>query len=163
MKLLSPPHTDQALAMLEDPSDDEHFVLSTIPYQRNNVILHKDDSLLTPKSKAPWQFHVPKGPDTRASFTTNISLLYQLNTPAPFCLTMNSVTPIAPEKTLGRFTWHHPVYTQRGMGIKKDSGAYLKSRSPHPTTAGPTGATASMKTGCAARSRSPRRLGKKWS
>ncbi len=35
-------HSDQALAMLADPSAAEREVLGAIPYQRNEAVLHTD-------------------------------------------------------------------------------------------------------------------------
>ena len=39
-------HSDQALAMLANPSEREREILGAIPYQRNEVVLHTDRRLL---------------------------------------------------------------------------------------------------------------------
>src|SRR4029077_14373916 len=39
-------HSDQALAMLADPSAAEREVLGAIPYQRNEAVLHTDAALM---------------------------------------------------------------------------------------------------------------------
>src|SRR4051794_31806743 len=46
-------HSDQALALLGDPSEAEREVLSAIPYQRNEAVLHTDASLM-PSRRAAW-------------------------------------------------------------------------------------------------------------
>ena len=46
-------HSDQALAILADSSDDEQQLLSTIPYQMNKAYVHTDESLL-PNNKRAW-------------------------------------------------------------------------------------------------------------
>ena len=46
-------HSDQALQMLTDATDDEQRVLGAIGYRANEVVLHKDVSLL-PTRKAAW-------------------------------------------------------------------------------------------------------------
>ena len=54
-------HADQALGMLADPSPVEREVLGAFPYQRNEVLLHTDTSVL-PRSRrawASWNYHVP--------------------------------------------------------------------------------------------------------
>ena len=43
-------HSDEALALLADPSADEQAILSAIPYRNNDVVLHTDTRLL-PKKK----------------------------------------------------------------------------------------------------------------
>ena len=55
-------HSDQALAMLADPSAAEREVLGAIPYQRNEAVLHTDTSLM-PRRRAAWSswnFHLAR-------------------------------------------------------------------------------------------------------
>ena len=46
-------HSDQALALLDQPTACEQEILQAIPYQNNEVILHTDISRL-PKSRRAW-------------------------------------------------------------------------------------------------------------
>ncbi len=46
-------HSDQALALLKDPSANEIDILGSIPYTSNEVVLHTDTNLL-PKRKLAW-------------------------------------------------------------------------------------------------------------
>ena len=46
-------HSDQALAMLEDPSAAERQILGSIEYQPNRVVVHSDPSVM-PRRKAAW-------------------------------------------------------------------------------------------------------------
>ena len=69
-------HSDQALAMLADPSTAEREVLGAIPYQPNEAVLHTDESLL-PRRRAAWaswNFHL----DRRARRRTTVT--YWMNT-----------------------------------------------------------------------------------
>ena len=53
-------HSDQALKLLEDASSKEKEILSAIPYQPNEAVLHTDSSVL-PKRKlawAAWNYHI---------------------------------------------------------------------------------------------------------
>ncbi len=57
-------HSDQALAMLADPSQAEREVLGAIPYQRNEAVLHTDAALM-PRRRAAWSswnFHLTPEP-----------------------------------------------------------------------------------------------------
>ena len=57
-------HSDQALAMLADPSEAEREILGAIPYQRNEAVLHTDASLLPRRRTAwsSWNFHLAPEP-----------------------------------------------------------------------------------------------------
>ena len=57
-------HSDQALALLADPSEAEREILGAIPYQRNEAVLHTDASLM-PRRRAAWSswnFHLAEQP-----------------------------------------------------------------------------------------------------
>ena len=85
-------HSDQALAMLADPSDAERDVLGAIRYQPNNVVLHTDRSVLPRRARAwaagtstcqdepvgPDLAHLPHEPRSRRSTPT-----------ATCCVTLN--------------------------------------------------------------------------
>ena len=61
-------HSDQALAMLADPSEAEREILGAIPYQRNEAVLHTDASLM-PRRRAAWSswnFHLAEPASRRA-------------------------------------------------------------------------------------------------
>ena len=56
-------HSDQALALLADPSEAEREILGAIPYQRNEAVLHTDAALM-PRRRAAWaswNFHLGDG------------------------------------------------------------------------------------------------------
>lgn len=113
-------HSDQALAMLDDPTTDEHAVLSAIPYQMNEVVLHTDDSLL-PKRKlawAAWNYHLEAEHQQR----NTVALTYYMNRlqnfdhcPENFCVTLNKSEDIDPEKVIRWFNYAHPVFTREGI------------------------------------------------
>ena len=46
-------HSDEALSVLADASEDERAILSAIPYHNNDVVLHTDTYLL-PKTQLAW-------------------------------------------------------------------------------------------------------------
>ena len=52
-KVVFATHSDQALALLKDPSNDEKSVLEAMPYQKNTAIVHTDVTLM-PKIKKTW-------------------------------------------------------------------------------------------------------------
>ena len=66
-------HSDQALAMLADPTAREHAILGAIPYQPNEAVLHTDRRQLPRRRRAwaSWNFHLEdERPTARRSPTT---------------------------------------------------------------------------------------------
>jgi predicted NAD/FAD-binding protein len=109
-------HSDQALAMLEDPTSVERDILKALPYQDNDVVLHTDTRLLprTRKTWSSWNYRLGVD-ESRAVLTYNMNILQGISAPETFCLTLNDTDAINPHKILGRFTYAHPVFSVAGM------------------------------------------------
>lgn len=114
-------HSDQALAMLADPSAAEQEVLSALPYQPNEAALHIDDSLLprTRRAWASWNYHRLRGEQSQVAITYNMNMLQSLQAPQTFCVTLNQTAAIDPSKIIQKMTYHHPIYTQAGVAAQK--------------------------------------------
>ncbi|GIR70276.1 MAG: amine oxidase [Halieaceae bacterium] len=69
-------HSDEALAMLGDPTEDERSVLGALPYRDNEVILHTDARLLPKLQRAwsSWNYRLKPG-SGRATVTYNMNIL----------------------------------------------------------------------------------------
>ena len=116
-------HSNEALAMLGDPTEDEKSVLSAIPYRDNEVILHTDARLL-PKSQrawSSWNYRLKPG-SGRATVTYNMNILQGLHAPETFCVTLNDTASINPHRILGRFNYAHPQFTLTGMQAQQRWG-----------------------------------------
>lgn len=104
-------HSDQALALLADPSPDEQRLLGQMKYRANDVVLHTDISRL-PKARgawASWNYALDGGSDAPPSVTYDMNILQGIEAPETFCVTLNKTAAIDPEKILGRYTYEHPV------------------------------------------------------
>jgi uncharacterized protein len=110
-------HSDQALAMLADPSAAEAEVLGAIPYQSNDVVLHTDTSLLPQRRRAwaSWNFHLQDDPVDRATVTYHMNRLQSLASDVQYCVTLNRTDAIAPERLIDAREFSHPVFTHRGL------------------------------------------------
>ncbi|HET8850390.1 MAG: FAD-dependent oxidoreductase [Marinobacter sp. 34-60-7] len=107
-------HSDQALRMLGDPSDQEREILGAIGYQKNDVVLHTDASVLpsTRLAWAAWNYTIPEHSTQPVSVTYNMNILQNFhNAPETFCVTLNRSHDIDPDKVIKRFEYDHPVFT----------------------------------------------------
>jgi len=110
-------HSDQALALLSDPTPAEKEVLSAIRYQANEAVLHTDTRQL-PRRRlawAAWNYLMPEGPEGRVSLTYNMNTLQGLDAPETLCVTLNASERIDPARILARMTYHHPLFTPSGV------------------------------------------------
>jgi len=114
-------HSDQALKLLSDPSQQEKEVLGGIPYEDNSVILHYDDTLL-PKNKktwSSWNYKLRETNNRQPTLTYNMNILQGLRDKKTFCVTLNDDQYITPDKIIGKYTYAHPQFTLAGEKTKK--------------------------------------------
>jgi uncharacterized protein len=117
-------HSDQALAMLRDASSQEREVLGAIPYQRNDVVLHTDTSLLPRRRLAwsAWNYHRLAGDRAAVAVTYNMNLLQRLQTQQTFLVTLNNSTAIDPRRVIRQLSYDHPVFTPHGIAAQQRQG-----------------------------------------
>jgi uncharacterized protein len=110
-------HSDQALALLAAPSEQERAVLGAIRYQPNRAVLHTDTSVL-PKNQRAWAAWNYQRPPTAAASQNDahVCLHYLLNRlqPLPFAqpvlVSLNPSIDIDTSKVHGVFDYAHPVF-----------------------------------------------------
>jgi predicted NAD/FAD-binding protein len=124
-------HSDQALAMLGDPSALETELLGAIAYQRNEAVLHTDERLL-PRRRAAWaswNFHLEDEASgsrdsagmahpSHTQLTYWMNNLQSLSSSTDFCVTLNRSEQIDPAKVIRTIDYAHPVYTPAGVAAQ---------------------------------------------
>jgi len=113
-------HADEALAMLSDATREERDVLSAMPFQPNEVVLHTDTRLLPRRRRcwAAWNSLAFDDPAHPAIVTYNMTILQGLTTRVPLCVTLNATGRIDPSKIVRRFSYSHPLYTRAGQAAR---------------------------------------------
>jgi len=114
-------HSDQALELLgAEATDTERSLLSAIPYQRNQAVLHTDSRLLPRRRRAwaSWNYHLLAQPTGRVAVTYHLNRLQSLRATEEFCVTLNRTEAIDPEKIIRKIDYSHPVYTTAGISAQ---------------------------------------------
>ncbi|MDX1496482.1 MAG: FAD-dependent oxidoreductase [Salinisphaeraceae bacterium] len=106
-------HSDQALKLLEDPSEPEQEIIGALNYQTNEVILHTDSRIMPKleRSWASWNYKLVADRSQPATVTYHMNRLQGIDAPVDFCVTLNQSDAIDPSKILGRYEYDHPVYS----------------------------------------------------
>jgi uncharacterized protein len=110
-------HADQTLAMLADASERERGILSALPYQRNEAVLHTDARMLPRRRRAwaSWNYHLLEEPGDRATVTYHMNRLQYLRAEREICVTLNRTEAIDPAKVIRTIQYAHPVYSAAGV------------------------------------------------
>ena len=110
-------HSDQAIEALSDPSVYEKDILSKISYQKNEIIMHTDTSIMPAREDlwAAWNYHSQGNDDSPVAMTYNMNILQDLDMKETICITLNSLNLINPDLILGRHIYSHPQFTTESM------------------------------------------------
>jgi len=121
-------HSDQALALLSDPSPEESSLLGAVRYQPNVAWLHTDESFL-PRSRVAWAAWnytgtgaaagtaapVPAPREAPSADTGSVSVTYLINrlqplpVRTPVLVTLNPHRPVDPARVIRRIEYAHPM------------------------------------------------------
>jgi uncharacterized protein len=113
-------HSDQALALLAEPTRIEKEILGALPYADNDVVLHTDTRLLPqrPLAWASWNYRLGGLVDQPAAVTYDMNILQGIQSDTTFCVSLNQTAAIDPSKILARYTYAHPQYSLAGMAAQ---------------------------------------------
>ena len=118
-KVIVASHSDQALAMLADASAEELSALSSVPYQPNRVVLHRDAGLMPKRRKvwASWNYLRSSRPggehDVAVSYWMN--RLQGIDANCPLFVTLNPERDPAPGTVFAEFSYDHPQFDAGSM------------------------------------------------
>ena len=107
--------------MLHDSSSQEKDLVGSIPYQKNEVLLHTDSSVL-PRRKlawASWNYQLDSDPEKPVVLTYNMNILQSLECDETFCVTLNNQQLVDKDKVLKKIIYHHPLFTVEGIRAQK--------------------------------------------
>lgn len=113
-------HSDQALAMLANPSVAERSVLGAIRYQPNEAALHTDPSPMPKRRRAwaSWNFHLDPGAD-RATMTYWMNNLQRLDAAEDYFVTLNRTDSLDPTRILEVIQYAHPVINHAAVAAQR--------------------------------------------
>jgi predicted NAD/FAD-binding protein len=113
-------HADQALRLLDDPSDVEREVLSSFPYRANDVVLHDDEGVMPRRRKtwSSWNYHLDDDGRGGASVTYWMNRLQRLPGDRQYFVTLNRREAVRPDRVIRDLRYEHPVFTAAGVAAQ---------------------------------------------
>lgn len=117
-------HSDQALALLDAPSEQEQEILGAIHYASNDVVLHTDTRLLPRRRRAwaSWNYRLGGSEEAPAALTYDMNILQGIDAPVTFCVSLNQTALIDPAQILARFEYAHPQYSLAAVAAQARQG-----------------------------------------
>ena len=122
-KVVIATHADEALNLIENPTEDEKIVLSNFSYKENIAYIHTDTRAMPKNKKAwcSWNSSIDNQNTKKNSITYWLNLLQNLKCDENIFLTLNPYFDIDETKILKKVRFTHPYYDQKAL----DTQVYL--------------------------------------
>jgi uncharacterized protein len=119
-KVILATHADEALSIIESPSEEEKKILSNFSYKKNIAYIHTDESIMpkNPKVWSSWNSSIKKGEIEKNSITYWLNLLQNLKCEENIFLTLNPYFEIDQSKIIKKVTFTHPYFDQSALNYQ---------------------------------------------
>mgnify|MGYP001263944364 CR=1 FL=1 len=121
-KVIIATHADEALKLIEKPTEEERTILSNFKYKENIAYIHFDENIM-PKNKknwCSWNSSVDELNVNNNSVTYWLNLLQNLKEDKNIFLTLNPYQKINEEKIFKKVKFTHPYYDQSTLINQKN-------------------------------------------
>ena len=116
-KVVLATHANDAIKLIENPTDKEKEILSKFKYKKNIAIIHTDDRVMPKNLKAwsAWNSLINNENFNKTSITYWLNLLQNLKIKKNIFLTLNPILEIEENKVLKRVVFTHPYYDTEAL------------------------------------------------
>lgn len=116
-------HSDQALKLLDSPTELEQQLLNQFPYQRNRAYLHRDPALM-PRRKQVWSSwnylaSGDKSHQREVSVTYWMNKLQPLNTEEDLFVSLNPLQEPQAGSIIRTFFYDHPCFGAKSLEAQR--------------------------------------------
>ena len=116
-KVVIATHADEALSLIDNPTNEEREILSRFSYRENVAYIHTDKKAM-PKNKktwSSWNSSLKKDEIEKSSITYWLNLLQNLKCDENIFLTLNPYYEIDQSKILKKVRFTHPYFDQLAL------------------------------------------------
>ena len=121
-KVVIATHADEALSLIDNPTNEEKEILSKFSYRENIAFIHTD-KIAMPKNKkawSSWNSSLKKDEFNKSSITYWLNLLQNLRCNENIFLTLNPYFEIDQSKILKKVKFTHPYFDQSALDHQRE-------------------------------------------
>lgn len=116
-------HADQALAMLDNPTEHQREVLSKVRYNGSRVVLHTDPSVM-PADRERWEAwnygKIEVGGEDRTYVAYYMNKLHGFTAEKDYFVTLDYPLDVDPGTVIAEFPYTHPIIDIHVREMQKD-------------------------------------------
>ena len=114
-------HANDALALLENPTEDEQRLLGAWNYSTNHTLFHTDPSQLPPKKQcwASWNYlQTSQEKDSPVTVSYYMNRLQSIPSKTPYIVTLNPQSTIHDSHIIKELTYTHPCFNKASIATQ---------------------------------------------
>ncbi len=112
-------HSDQAHAILDPAFESQRFLLGSVRYRPNRIVLHRDPALM-PRLRAAWaSWNVIKGEGRELCLTYWMNRLQGIDPKCPVFVTLNPPSEPDPALTFAETSFDHPQFDAAALAATR--------------------------------------------
>ena len=121
-KVIIATHADEALSIIDNPTNGEKEILSKFSYRENIAYIHTDKTAMPKNKKAwsSWNSSLKKDEVNKSSITYWLNLLQNLRCNENIFLTLNPYFEIDQSKILKKVKFTHPYFDQSALDHQRE-------------------------------------------
>ena len=121
-KVVIATHADEALSILDNPTQEEEKILSKFGYKENIAYIHTDKKAMPENKNAwcSWNSSLKKDDVEKNSITYWLNLLQNLSCEEDIFLTLNPYFKIDQSKILKKVKFTHPYFNQSALNYQSE-------------------------------------------
>ena len=121
-KVVIATHADEALSIIDNPTNEEKEILSKFSYRENIAYIHTDKTAMPKNKKAwsSWNSSLKKDEVNKSSITYWLNLLQNLKCNEDIFLTLNPHFEIDQSKILKKVKFTHPYFDQSALDHQRE-------------------------------------------
>ena len=121
-KVVIATHADEALSIIDNPTNEEKKILSKFSYRENIAYIHTDKTAMPKNKKAwsSWNSSLKKDEINKSSITYWLNLLQNLRCNEDIFLTLNPYFEIDQSKILKKVKFTHPYFDQSALNYQRE-------------------------------------------
>ena len=114
-------HANEALELINDPSENEKKILKNFKYKKNIAYLHNDDCLMPDRKNAwsSWNSILDKNDTKKNCITYWLNKLQNLKSKKNYFLTLNPFISIEENRIIKKVEFTHPFYDMKTINAQK--------------------------------------------
>lgn len=120
-KVILAVHSDQVLALLDKPTNEELHLFGNLKYMPSSVILHTDRTVLAKNERAwaSWNYWITDKSDHKPCVTYNMNILQGIKSRQTYCVSLNLDAHILEKSIIGKYNYSHPIYDNNLIEMQK--------------------------------------------